>query len=109
MKAVDFELSEEQRLLRESLSRLLTDRYGFDQRNRYRAHSAGFDPAIWQAYAEMGLTALNVPEARGGLGAGAEETFIVMSEMGKALTVEPYLATCILAPELLTGRQRGAG
>ena len=98
---MDFELSEEQRLLRESLSRLLADRYGFEQRNRYRALPGGFDPAVWRAYAGMGLTALNVPEACGGLGAGAEETFIVMSEMGKALTAEPYLATCILAPELL--------
>jgi alkylation response protein AidB-like acyl-CoA dehydrogenase len=98
---MDFELSEEQRLLRESLSRLLADRYSFEQRNRYRALPGGFDPAVWRAYAEMGLTALNVPETLGGLGAGAEETFIVMGEMGKALTVEPYLPTCILAPELL--------
>ncbi len=99
--AMDFELSEEQRLLCESLSRLLADRYSFDQRNRYRALPGGFDPAMWQAYAEMGLTALNVPEAHGGLGAGAEETFIVMSEMGKALSGEPFVATCILAPQLL--------
>ncbi len=98
---MDFELSEEQRLLRESLSRLLADRYSFDQRNRYRALPGGFDPAIWRAYADMGLTALNVPEAHGGLGAGAEETFIVMAEMGKALSLEPYLPTCILAPRLL--------
>ncbi len=98
---MDFELSEEQRLLRESLLRLLGDRYGFEQRNRYRALPGGYDPAIWQAYSEMGLTALNVLEAHGGLGAGPEETFIVMSEMGKALAVEPYLVTCVLAPELL--------
>ena len=98
---MDFELSEEQRMLRESLSRLLADSYSFEQRNRYRACQGGYDPAMWQAFAGMGLTALNVPEANGGLGAGAEETFIVMSELGKALTVEPFLATCVLAPELL--------
>ena len=98
---MDFELSEEQRLLRESLTRLLADRYSFELRNRYRALPGGFDLAVWRAYADMGLTALNVPEVHGGLGAGSEETFIVMGEMGRALTVEPYLPTCILAPELL--------
>jgi alkylation response protein AidB-like acyl-CoA dehydrogenase len=98
---MDFELSEEQRMLRESLSRLLADRYDFAQRNRYRRSEAGYDPTIWQAYADMGLLALNVPQVHGGLEAGAGETFIVMSEMGKALTVEPFLPTCVLAPELL--------
>lgn len=98
---MDFEPSDEQSLLRESLSRLLADTYSFEQRNRYRALPGGFNPAVWRAYADMGLTALNVPESHSGLGAGAEETFIVMDEMGRALTVEPYLSTCILAPELL--------
>jgi alkylation response protein AidB-like acyl-CoA dehydrogenase len=80
---MDFELSEEQRMLRESLSRLLADRYDFAQRNRYRRSEAGYDPAIWQAYADMGLLALNVHQVHGGLEAGAGETFIVMSEIGQ--------------------------
>jgi alkylation response protein AidB-like acyl-CoA dehydrogenase len=98
---MNFELSDEQRMLHDSLSRLLADRYSFELRNRYRALPGGYDQAIWQAYAEMGLTALNVPEAHGGLGAGPEETFIVMTELGKALCVEPFLQTCVVAPELL--------
>jgi hypothetical protein len=49
---MDFELSEEQRLLRESLSRLLADRYSFEQRNRYRALPGGFDPAVWAGWAQ---------------------------------------------------------
>lgn len=98
---MDFELSDEQRMLRESLSRLLADNYSFEQRNAYRASQRGYDAAMWQAFAEMGLTALNVPEAHGGLGASAAETFIVMSEFGRALAVEPFLSTCVLAPVLL--------
>ena len=98
---MNFELSDEQRMLHDSLSRLLADRYSFEQRNRCRALPGGFDPEVWRAFADMGLTALNVPEAFGGLGAGVEETFIVMSEMGKALCVEPFLQTCVVAPQLL--------
>jgi alkylation response protein AidB-like acyl-CoA dehydrogenase len=103
---MDFEPTDEQRMLRESLSRLLEDSYSFEQRNAYRASQHGYDPAIWNAFAEMGLTALNAPEENGGLEAGAAETFIVMSELGKALTVEPFLATCVMAPELLKAGSR---
>ncbi len=52
---MDFEFTEEQRLLRESLDRLLGDGYGFDKRKSYIAEPEGFSRAMWEQYAEMGL------------------------------------------------------
>ena len=55
---MDFELSEEQQLLKDMAGRFMQDRYGFETRGKYMKEPLGFDPAIWEAYAEQGLLAL---------------------------------------------------
>ena len=67
---MDFEFTEEQRLLRESLDRLLADSYGFDKRKTYIAETEGFGQAMWKQYAEMGLLGLPFSEEYGGFGGG---------------------------------------
>ncbi len=93
---MDFDLSEEQRLLKESVDGLLTDTYDFEQRKKYMAEKGGWSPAVWTRLAEQGLLGLPFPEADGGFGGGGVETMIVMEALGKALVLEPYLATVII-------------
>ena len=93
---MDFDFTEEQRLLKESLDRLITDRYGFEQRNSYARNPEGWSRALWGQFAELGLLGLPFAERFGGSDGGAVETMIVMEGLGQALAVEPYLATVVL-------------
>src|SRR3954449_7481411 len=94
---MDFDLSEEQRLLKESVDGLLTDPYDFEARKKYAKEKGGWSRAVWSKFAEQGLLGLPFPEADGGFGAGAVETMIVMEAMGRALVLEPYLPTVVIA------------
>lgn len=93
---MDFELSEEQRLLRESVERLLADHYGFDKRRGYLAEPEGWSRALWAQYAELGLLGLPFAENHGGFGGGPIEVMLVMEAFGRVLALEPYLATVVL-------------
>src|SRR5579863_4094178 len=98
---MDFALNDEQRLLQQSVERLFTDRYQFDARKRYAQESAGWSGDLWRQYAELGLLGLPFAEEHGGIGGGPVETMIVMEQIGRALALEPYLATVVLAGGLL--------
>jgi pimeloyl-CoA dehydrogenase small subunit len=93
---MDFDLSEEQRLLKDSVDGLLGDSYDFEQRKKYAAEKGGWSKAVWSKFAEQGLLGLPFSEEDGGFGAGPVETMIVMEALGKALVLEPYLATVVL-------------
>ncbi|MDF3060505.1 MAG: acyl-CoA dehydrogenase domain protein [Microvirga sp.] len=93
---MDFDLTDEQRLLKDSVDRLVADRYGFDERRHYQQEPEGFSRELWAQYAELGLLGLPFAEEHGGFGGGAVETMIVMEAFGRALVLEPYLATVIL-------------
>ena len=94
---MDFDLSEEQRLLKDSVDGLLNDSYDFEQRKKYGAEKTGWSKAVWGKLAEQGLLGLPFAEADGGFGAGAVETMIVMQAFGRALVLEPYLPTVVIA------------
>src|SRR6476646_7321941 len=94
---MDFDLSEEQRLLKESVDCLLNDAYDFDSRKKYMAEKGGWSKAVWSKFAEQGLLGLPFSEDDGGFGAGAVEIMIVMEAMGRALVLEPYLPTVVIA------------
>src|SRR6202043_2175713 len=98
---MDFDLSEEQRLLKESVDGLLNDAYDFEARKKYMKEKGGWSRAVWGKLAEQGLLGLPFAEADGGFGAGAVETMIVMEALGKALVLEPYLATVVIAGAFL--------
>jgi pimeloyl-CoA dehydrogenase small subunit len=93
---MDFDLSEEQRLLKESIDGLLGNSYDFEARKKYMAEKGGWSKAVWGKLAEQGLLGLPFAEDDGGFGAGAIETMIVMEALGKALLLEPYLATVVI-------------
>ena len=98
---MDFDLSEEQRLLKESVEGLLGDAYDFDSRKKYMKEPGGWSKAIWNKFAEQGLLGLPFSEDDGGFGAGAVETMIVTEALGRALVIEPYLATVVIGGGLL--------
>jgi pimeloyl-CoA dehydrogenase small subunit len=94
---MDFDLSEEQRLLQESLGRLLADRYMFEQRKSHGEGALGWSREMWAQYAGLGLLGLPFAERHGGSDGGPVETMIVMEALGRALALEPYFATVVLA------------
>jgi pimeloyl-CoA dehydrogenase small subunit len=93
---MDFDLTEEQRLIRESVERLLADHYGFAQRRSYLVEPEGWSRALWSRYAEQGLLGLPFAEEHGGFGGGAVDVMLIMEAFGRVLALEPYLATVVL-------------
>jgi pimeloyl-CoA dehydrogenase small subunit len=85
---MDFDLSDEQRLLRDNVERLAAPAEA--------APVSGWSRERWKQFAELGLLALPFSEEDGGLGWGAVETMIVMEAFGKGLVREPYLSTVII-------------
>ncbi|MGA3399410.1 MAG: acyl-CoA dehydrogenase [Acetobacteraceae bacterium] len=98
---MDFDLTDDQRLLKDSVDRLIADHYAFEQRKKYMAEPAGWSTSVWNQYAELGLLGLPFEEKLGGFGGGAVETMIVMEAFGRGLVLEPYFATVILGGGLL--------
>ena len=98
---MDFDLTEEQRMLKDSVDRWIAENYSFEQRSRHMKCPEGWDREVWTQYAELGLLGLPFAEDDGGLGGGAIETMLVMEAFGRGLTLEPYLATVVLAGGLL--------
>ncbi len=94
---MNFELNEDQAALAESLQRVLADRCAFEQRRALVASGAAHDDKTWAALAELGVTALPLPEAHGGFGGGARDLLPVMQALGRSLSMEPFLASTVLA------------
>jgi alkylation response protein AidB-like acyl-CoA dehydrogenase len=85
--------SEEQQLLRDSAARFLADRYTFKQRERIATEADGFSEPVWRDFAELGWLALPLSAEYDGLDGGAVDLSILMEAFGRALLLEPYLAT----------------
>jgi len=98
---MNFDYSEEQQLLADSVRRFLQNKYQFEDRKKIIS-GAGWSEEVWAQFAEMGLTALPVSPDYGGFGGGAVDLMSVMEALGEALVVEPLLPT--LAAARLVGR-----
>jgi alkylation response protein AidB-like acyl-CoA dehydrogenase len=105
---MDFNFKEEQLQLADALRRWIAREYGFEARRAIIASDAGTSDAAWTQLAELGLTALPLPEAHGGFDGGAVDLFVVMQELGRGLLVEPYFATVLGAEFLKLGGAHGA-
>ena len=98
---MDFDLSDDQRLLKDSIDRLVRDKYGFDARSGYRGQPNGWSGEVWRAFAELGLLGLPFSEDEGGFGGGPVDIALVQEAFGRALVIEPYFASVILCGALL--------
>ncbi|GBE63713.1 acyl-CoA dehydrogenase [Mycobacterium sp. MFM001] len=94
-------VTDEQRALRSTVADLMAKRSPESAVRELMATDTGFDPAVWQELAALGLVGLLIPEEHGGAGAGPVEMGIVAEELGAALMVGPYLSTAVLVPNLL--------
>ncbi len=97
---MDFDFTEDQTALRDAVRRWADKDYTFERR-RAIVKAGGSSREVWAELAGLGVTALVVPEAQGGLGMGAVEAMVVMEELGRAIVAEPYAAICLVAPAVL--------
>ncbi|TDH63554.1 pimeloyl-CoA dehydrogenase small subunit [Dankookia rubra] len=98
---MDFDLTDDQRLLGDSVTRLLSAEYGFEQRKALLKTPTGWSEALWQRYAELGLLGLPIAEDHGGFGGGPVDVMLLMQAFGRHLVLEPYLATVVLGATAL--------
>jgi alkylation response protein AidB-like acyl-CoA dehydrogenase len=98
---MDFDYSEEQRLLADTLKRFLATHYTLDARAKIVASAAGYSEEVWAALADMGLLGVPFDPEYGGFGGNAVDVMIVMEAIGEGLVVEPYLATVGLGGQVV--------
>ncbi|MEH6518488.1 MAG: acyl-CoA dehydrogenase family protein [Halioglobus sp.] len=98
---MNFDFTEEQVMLRDSVARFVQDDYDFDSRREIADSAEGMSQAHWQTFAELGWLSVPFAEEHGGFGGSASDVMVMMEEFGKGLVVEPYLATVVLFGGLL--------
>ena len=99
---MDFNLSSEQELLRDGLSRFLVARYDLERSRTAAKTGAGWQPEVWRAFAEeLGILGAPLPESVGGSGGGPAESMVIAEELGRALVTEPFVDTVVVAGGLL--------
>ncbi len=101
---MDFNYTDEQNALRDTLTRYIAKDYPFEARRALAKTDEGFSREHWEQFAELGLLALPFPEDFGGLsvtGGNAVDTMLVMESFGRGLVLEPYLSAVIVAGGLI--------
>ena len=98
---MNFELSEEQQLLQDSVARFVADHYSLEARRKLADSTQGYSDEHWKQFAELGWLALPFSEEDGGLGGTVIDALVVMEQFGKGLILEPYFATVILGGGVL--------
>ncbi|WP_322047749.1 acyl-CoA dehydrogenase [Paraburkholderia sp. J67] len=99
---MDFSYSEEQRQLSDSLRRFVESRYTIEHRRKIAREHNSFCRDAWRAYADFGVLGLTIPEAYGGFDGKAVDTFVVQYEAGRALLLEPIIASSVVSAALFT-------
>jgi alkylation response protein AidB-like acyl-CoA dehydrogenase len=95
---MDFNLSKEQELLRDGLSKFLSTRYDLEKSRAAAKTGAGWQPDIWRGFAdELGILGAALPDEVGGIGGGPVEVMVIAEALGHALVVEPYVDTVVVA------------
>ena len=94
---MDFSNTEEQQMLQESVQKFVHKSYDFDTRNQIIASEKGFSQENWDLFAELGWLTVPFKEEDGGFGGSAVDLAVMMEEFGKAMLVEPFIATAVLS------------
>ncbi|AVR98438.1 acyl-CoA dehydrogenase family protein [Pseudoduganella armeniaca] len=98
---MNFEHTEERRMLADSLDRFIAAQYGFETRNRIAASSQGFSTELWQRFAELGVLGALFREEDGGFGGSGHDIAVVFESLGRGLVLEPLLGSAVLAGEAI--------
>ena len=98
---MNFDRTEEQQLLADSVRRFVGKDYDFGTRGKIVASDDGYSADVWATLAEIGLLGLPFSPGFGGFGGGAVDLMSVMEAFGDALVVEPYLATIGLGAQFI--------
>ena len=98
---MQLELTDEQRMLAETVKSLLDKRYDANARLELLRSEQGFSRDMWRQYADLGLLGLTFDEQYGGAGMGVGELAVVQEAFGRALILEPFVATVVLAGQLV--------
>ena len=98
---MNFEHSEDRRMLADSLNRFIAEQYAFDTRDRIAKSPEGFSAAIWRQFAELGVIGALFSEADGGFGGGGFDIAVVFEALGRGLVVEPLLGA-VMAGEAIS-------
>lgn len=93
---MNFELSDEQKLIQDSVERFVQDNYDLETRRKLAEKKPGFSTEYWGKMAELGWLALPFSEENGGFGGNQVDTMVVMEQFGRGLVLEPYLASVVL-------------
>lgn len=93
---MDFKLTDEQNILKDSVTKFVADNYELESRRKYLQEEHAFSAENWQQFAELGWLSVPFSEELGGFGGSAVDLMVLLEEMGKGLVVEPYLATVLL-------------
>ena len=99
---MDLGLSEDQRLLKDSVERFMGNEYAFDARRALMGSDDGFSREMWAKFAGLGWLGVAIPADHGGLDGTPVETMIVMQAFGRGLVVEPFVSTVVLGGTLVT-------
>jgi alkylation response protein AidB-like acyl-CoA dehydrogenase len=94
---MEFALSEDQRMLQDSLKGVLSEAASLEQVRKIAVGDAAALAALDTALEEFGLSALMVPEASGGLGLGALDACLVQEQLGYFIAPSRFLATAVSA------------
>jgi alkylation response protein AidB-like acyl-CoA dehydrogenase len=98
---VDFNFSNEQTALRETLQRFIDREYDFQRRRELAQSALGYSAEGWARFAEFGLLSLPYPEEFGGFGGNAVDVMLVMELIGRGLLLEPFLSTVVMCGGLI--------
>ena len=93
---MNFELSEEQKMIQQSVERFVQENYDLSNRIKISSEDPGFSEDYWSSMAELGWLGLAFDEADGGFGGDQIDTLVLMEQFGKGLVLEPFLANIVL-------------
>ncbi len=99
---MDFSYSDEQRMLQDSVCKFVQNHYDFETRRRILDNPQGFSDEYWRRFAELGWLTVAFPEDDGGFGGRAVDLMVIMEEMGRAMVLEPLLASTVLGGGLVS-------
>ena len=94
---MNFEHTEDRRMLADTLNRYIAEQYGFETRNRIAGSAEGYSPQQWAQFAELGAIGALFSEADGGYGGAGFDIAVVFEALGRGLVVEPLLGSAVLA------------